>query len=376
MWLRRGLGEQGRHPTCTAHVLTRCLTKCSEMSSAHPCVPIIETICAHGDNFSPANARRRPGAPRIAGIRWCDDSAMAHSDARRHTAPTPSDRHAILVAALRPTRGHTRSLRRTDRTELVAGRRARGAGTLRRRAGRAGPSAWNRRSVVVVRREHRGLPSPSVGRTSRRRRPGRTCSRRGGVAANRLREHCRCTVRRRHGVGGRCARAGPSRGVRVAPRPMRSRSRRCRIGSGGEGLRATADPSRMGRGRIRSRGRRLHPCAQPGGPRSGTCGRIRIDPALREVGPRAVGLSDRTADHGPAMDLAADVLARAEEHGLIPLQWAAAMLLDGLGAGRDAGRVRDDDAAPGRDLDAGRVRDFCATVIRGHGGRFVTSSAC
>lgn len=99
MWLRRGLGEQGRHPTCTAHVLTRCLTKCSEMSSAHPCVPIIETICAHGDNFSPANARRRPGAPRIAGIRWCDDSAMAHSDARRHTAPTPSDRHAILVAA-------------------------------------------------------------------------------------------------------------------------------------------------------------------------------------------------------------------------------------------------------------------------------------
>lgn len=64
-----------------------------------PCVPIIETICAHGDNFSPTNARRRPGAPRIVGIRWCDDSAMAHSDARRHTAPTPSDRHAILVAA-------------------------------------------------------------------------------------------------------------------------------------------------------------------------------------------------------------------------------------------------------------------------------------
>src|SRR5690606_14349180 len=68
------------------------------------------------------------------------------------------------------------------------------------------------------------------------------------------------------------------------------------------------------------------------------------------------------SDHGPAVDLAADVLARAEEHGLVPLQWAAALLLDGLGAGGDAGRVRD--------IDAGRVRDLCATLIVGHGGRF------
>ena len=80
-------------------------------------------------------------------------------------------------------------------------------------------------------------------------------------------------------------------------------------------------------------------------------------------------------DRGPATTLAADVLARAEEHGLIPLQWAAAMLLVGLGTGDDAGRGRDVDAGRGRDVDAGRVRDFCATVIGRRGGRFVTPSA-
>ncbi|MBS9371201.1 hypothetical protein GON09_000145 [Rhodococcus sp. B50] len=65
-------------------------------------------------------------------------------------------------------------------------------------------------------------------------------------------------------------------------------------------------------------------------------------------------------DRGPATNLAADVLARAQEHGLIPLQWAAAMLLDGLGAGDDAGRIR----------------DLCATTIGRRGGRFVTPPAC
>ena len=94
---------------------------------------------------------------------------------------------------------------------------------------------------------------------------------------------------------------------------------------------------------------------------------------------RAASLTGQP-DRRPATALAAEVLARAEEHGLIPLQWAAAMLLDGLVAGHDAGRVRDLDAGRVRDLDAGRVRDLdagrvrdlCATLVAQRGGRFVT----
>ncbi|UYP17960.1 hypothetical protein OED52_14960 [Rhodococcus sp. Z13] len=62
-------------------------------------------------------------------------------------------------------------------------------------------------------------------------------------------------------------------------------------------------------------------------------------------------------DLGPAREAAAEVLARTGEHGLVPLQWAAAMLLHGLGGGDEAAHVRD------------RARD---TVVH-RGGRFATN---
>ncbi|MEU5842941.1 hypothetical protein [Rhodococcus sp. NPDC047139] len=72
---------------------------------------------------------------------------------------------------------------------------------------------------------------------------------------------------------------------------------------------------------------------------------------------KAASLTGRP-DREPAAALAAEVLRRADEHGLVPLHWAAAMLLDGLGAGDDAGRVR----------------DLSATLVVRRGGRFVTAS--
>ncbi|WP_241386050.1 hypothetical protein [Rhodococcus sp. CH91] len=71
---------------------------------------------------------------------------------------------------------------------------------------------------------------------------------------------------------------------------------------------------------------------------------------------RAASLTGQP-DRGPATALAADVLARAGEYGLIPLQWAAAMLLDGLDPGRGAD-----------------VRDLCETSIVHRGGRFAETS--
>ncbi|MFD6858418.1 hypothetical protein ACFWCF_13910 [Rhodococcus sp. NPDC060090] len=70
---------------------------------------------------------------------------------------------------------------------------------------------------------------------------------------------------------------------------------------------------------------------------------------------RAAALTDG-ADRAPALGLAADVCDRAAAHGLIPLRWAASMLLVGLGAG----------------VDAERVRNECATAVEHGGGRFAT----
>ncbi|KAA0022737.1 hypothetical protein [Antrihabitans cavernicola] len=61
-----------------------------------------------------------------------------------------------------------------------------------------------------------------------------------------------------------------------------------------------------------------------------------------------------SGDLDAAREMGADVLKRCEERGLVPLQWAAAMLLDGI--------------APG--TDAGTVALTCARVIERRGGRF------
>ncbi|MFD7011566.1 MULTISPECIES: hypothetical protein [unclassified Rhodococcus (in: high G+C Gram-positive bacteria)] len=60
------------------------------------------------------------------------------------------------------------------------------------------------------------------------------------------------------------------------------------------------------------------------------------------------------SDSGPAARLAADVLDRCDRYGLIPLKWAAAMLLSGVTS----------------DSRAEAVRTECETVIRARGGRF------
>ncbi|MEE2057394.1 hypothetical protein [Rhodococcus artemisiae] len=70
---------------------------------------------------------------------------------------------------------------------------------------------------------------------------------------------------------------------------------------------------------------------------------------------RAAALTD-AADLTPALELAVDVCDRAAVHGLIPLRWAASMLLVGLGAGADAERVRNE----------------CATAVERGGGHFTT----
>ncbi|MDV6282839.1 hypothetical protein [Rhodococcus jostii] len=59
-------------------------------------------------------------------------------------------------------------------------------------------------------------------------------------------------------------------------------------------------------------------------------------------------------DSGPAARLAADVLERCDRYGLIPLKWAAAMLLCGVTS----------------DSPAEAVRTECEAVIRARGGRF------
>ena len=68
---------------------------------------------------------------------------------------------------------------------------------------------------------------------------------------------------------------------------------------------------------------------------------------------RAASLTGDT-DRDPARNLAKEVFDRTGEHGLVPLRWAAAMLLDGIGGGVDA-------AAAGK---------ACATTIVHRGGRF------
>ncbi|KXF55131.1 hypothetical protein AXA44_05505 [Rhodococcus sp. SC4] len=59
-------------------------------------------------------------------------------------------------------------------------------------------------------------------------------------------------------------------------------------------------------------------------------------------------------DSGPATRLAADVLDRCDRYGLIPLKWAAAMLLSGVTS----------------DSRAEAVRKECEAVIRARGGSF------
>lgn len=70
----------------------------------------------------------------------------------------------------------------------------------------------------------------------------------------------------------------------------------------------------------------------------------------------AAALTDAT-DPGPARELAEEVGARAEHHGLIPLRWAATMLLTGLGAGRGAAEAR----------------DRCAALLRHRGATFAAA---
>lgn len=70
---------------------------------------------------------------------------------------------------------------------------------------------------------------------------------------------------------------------------------------------------------------------------------------------RAAALTD-APDRTPALELATEVCGRAAVHSLIPLQWAASMLLVGLGAGAGAERMRDE----------------CATAVARGGGRFAT----
>ena len=321
---------------------------------------------------------------------------MAHSDARRHTAPTPSDRHAILVAAAfgpSPGAHPLPAAHGPEQNWLRAvvlggqGRYAAARAELARVRGTGGVwSSFGASTEASLLRQLGGHRAAAV-------LDGRALAEAGS-----LRTSSGSTVAARRDVGTVAAR----RDVDVV-------AAWCDAATG---LAADA----LGRGRLAVCGSLLDRCAaaldaaeSEAGEKAFVRQRIRLawvgaESALaagdftraRSRADRAVELADgfgsirhsvksdlvRSAsltglpDHGPAMDLAADVLARAEEHELIPLQWAAAMLLDGLGAGRDAGRVRDLDAGRVRDLDAGRVRDFCATVIRGHGGRFVTSSAC
>ncbi|SEC54209.1 hypothetical protein SAMN04490240_1922 [Rhodococcus pyridinivorans] len=331
---------------------------------------------------------------------------MAHSDARRHTAPTPSDRHAILVAAAfgsspgahplpeahGPEQNWLRAVALGGQGRYAAARaelaRVRGTGGVWSSFGASTEASLLRqlgghRAAAVL--DGRALAEAGSLRTS----SGSTVAARRDVG----------TVAARRDVGTVAARRDV--GTVAARRDVDVVAAWCDAATG---LAADA----LGRGRLAVCGSLLDRCAaaldaaeSEAGEKAFVRQRIRLawvgaESALaagdftraRSRADRAVELADgfgsirhsvksdlvRSAsltglpDHGPAMDLAADVLARAEEHELIPLQWAAAMLLDGLGAGRDAGRVRD--------LDAGRVRDFCATVIRGRGGRFVTLSAC
>lgn len=70
---------------------------------------------------------------------------------------------------------------------------------------------------------------------------------------------------------------------------------------------------------------------------------------------RAASMTGET-DLDPARALATKVFDRSGDHGLIPLRWAAAMLLDGLGGHADAAGARDE----------------CAASIVRRGGRFTT----
>ncbi|QOV97577.1 hypothetical protein RCF27_16565 [Rhodococcus pyridinivorans] len=320
---------------------------------------------------------------------------MAHSDARRHTAPTPSDRHAILVAAAfgsspgahplpaahGPEQNWLRAVALGGQGRYAAARaelaRVRGTGgvwssfgasteasLLRQLGGHRAAAVLDGRALAEA-----GSLRTSSGSTVAARRDvdvvAAWCDAATGLAADAL-------GRGRLAVCGslldRCAAALDAAESEAGEKAfVRQRIRLAWVGA--ESALAAGDFTRA-----RSRADRAVELADGFGS---------IRHAVKSDLVRSASLTG-LPDHGPAMDLAADVLARAEEHELIPLQWAAAMLLDGLGAGRDAGRVRDLDAGRVRDLDAGRVRDldagrvrdFCATVIRGRGGRFVTLSAC
>ena len=333
--------------------------------------------------------------PVSAGIRRCDDSAMAHSDARRHTAPTPSDRHAILVAAAfgptpgahplpaahGPEQNWLRAVALGGQGRYAAARaelaRVRGTGgvwssfgasteasLLRQLSGHRAAAVLDGRALAEV-----GSLRTGAGNTVAARRDADTvaawCDAATGLAADAL-------GRGRLAVCGslldRCAAALDAAESEAGEKVfVRQRIRLAWVGA--ESALAAGDFTRA-----RSRADRAVELADGFGS---------IRHSVKSDLVRAASLTG-LPDHGPATDLAADVLARAEEHGLVPLQWAAAMLLDGLGAGGDAGRVRDVDAGRVRDLDAGRVRDLdagrvrdlCATTIVGRGGRFVTSSAC
>ncbi|WP_064060915.1 hypothetical protein [Rhodococcus pyridinivorans] len=304
---------------------------------------------------------------------------MAHSDARRHTAPTPSDRHAILVAAAfgsspgahplpeahGPEQNWLRAVALGGQGRYAAARaelaRVRGTGgvwssfgasteasLLRQLGGHRAAAVLDGRALA----EAGSLRTSSGSTVAARRDVGTVAAWRDaatGLAADAL-------GRGRLAVCGslldRCAAALDAAESEAGEKAfVRQRIRLAWVGA--ESALAAGDFTRA-----RSRADRAVELADGFGS---------IRHSVKSDLVRSASLTG-LPDHGPAMDLAADVLARAEEHELIPLQWAAAMLLDGLGAGRDAGRVRD--------LDAGRVRDFCATVIRGRGGRFVTLSAC
>ncbi|MCR8691124.1 hypothetical protein NWP13_01130 [Rhodococcus pyridinivorans] len=303
---------------------------------------------------------------------------MAHSDARRHTAPTPSDRHAILVAAAfgpspgahplpaahGPEQNWLRAVALGGQGRYAAARaelaRVRGTGgvwssfgasteasLLRQLGGHRAAAVLDGRALAEA-----GSLRTSSGNTVAARRDVDTvaawCDAATGLAADAL-------GRGRLAVCGslldRCAAVLDAAESEAGEKAfVRQRIRLAWVGA--ESALAAGDFTRA-----RSRADRAVELADGFGS---------IRHSVKSDLVRAASLTG-LPDHGPAVELAADVLARAEEHGLVPLQWAAAMLLDGLGGG-DAGRVRD--------LDAGRVRDVCATTIAGRGGRFVTSSAC
>ncbi|MCD2096767.1 hypothetical protein LQ382_07335 [Rhodococcus rhodochrous] len=312
---------------------------------------------------------------------------MAHSDARRHAAPTPSDRHAILVAAaFGPTPG-THPLPAAHGPEQIwlravalggQGRYAAARAELTRVRGTGKVwSSFGASTEASLLRQLGGHRAAAVldGRALAEAGPLRTgsgntvdtrcdavtvaarCDAATGLAADAL-------GRGRLAVCGslldRCATALDAAESEMGEKAfLRQRIRLAWVGA--ESALAAGDFTRA-----RSKADRAVELADGFGS---------IRHSVKSDLVRAASLTG-LSDHGPAVDLAADVLARAEEHGLVPLQWAAAMLLDGLGAGGDAGRVRDIDAGRVRDIDAGRVRDLCATLIVGRGGRFVTSSAC